>query len=54
MKTIDKLLAAMTPEEKIGQLNIAAVGYAVSGRVLASGEAKDIRAGIVTFGACQV
>jgi hypothetical protein len=28
-------------EEKIGQLNIAAAGYAVSGRVLASGAAKD-------------
>jgi len=43
----------MNLEEKISQLNIGAAGYAVSGRVLASGAAKDIRAGIVMFDARQ-
>jgi beta-glucosidase len=45
MNRIDKLLAAMTVEEKIGQLNMVAAGYAVTGPVLASGAAEDIRAG---------
>jgi hypothetical protein len=45
MKRIDKLLAAMTVGEKIGQLNMMA---AVTGQVLASGAAKDIRAAVVT------
>ena len=31
-----KLLAAMTVEEKIGQLNLVAAGFAVTGPVLAS------------------
>ena len=45
MNRIDKLLAAMTLEEKIGQLNMVAAGYAVTGPVLASGAAGDIAAG---------
>ena len=45
MNRIEKLLAAMTLEEKIGQLNMVAAGYAVTGPVLASGTAKGIGAG---------
>jgi beta-glucosidase len=45
MTRIDKLLAAMTVEEKIGQLNMVAAGYAVTGPVLASGVIEGIRAG---------
>ncbi|MGH6829834.1 MAG: glycoside hydrolase family 3 N-terminal domain-containing protein, partial [Methylocella sp.] len=44
MTRIDKLLAAMTLEEKIGQLNMAAAGHAVTGPVLASGVIEGIRA----------
>jgi beta-glucosidase len=44
MNRIDPLLAAMTLEEKIGQLNMVAAGYAVTGPVLASGTAGDISA----------
>ena len=45
MNRIDTLLAAMTLEEKIGQLNMAAVGHAITGPVVASGVTKSIRAG---------
>ena len=45
MNGIDKLLAAMTVEVKMGHLNMVAAGYAVTGPVLASGAAKGIRAG---------
>src|ERR1700736_4003752 len=45
MTRIDKFLAAMTVEEKIGQLNMVATGYAVTGPVLASGVIEGIRAG---------
>jgi beta-glucosidase len=45
MTRIDKLLAAMTLEEKIGQLNMAAAGRAVTGPVLATGVIEGIRAG---------
>ena len=45
MTRIDKLLAAMTLEEKIGQLTMAAVGRAVTGPVLATGVTRGIRAG---------
>ena len=45
MNGIENLLAAMTVEEKIGQLNMVAAGYAVTRPVLASGAAKGIRAG---------
>ena len=45
MNRIDTLLAAMTLEEKIGQLNMAAAGHAVTGPVVASGVTKGIRAG---------
>jgi beta-glucosidase len=45
MTRIDKLLAAMTVEEKIGQLNMVATGYAVTGPVLASGVIEGIQAG---------
>src|SRR3984893_6208593 len=45
MTRIDKLLAAMTVEEKIGQLNMVATGYAVPGPVLASGVIEGVRAG---------
>ena len=45
MDRVDKLLAAMTVEEKIGQLNMAAAGFAVTGPVLASKATEDISAG---------
>jgi beta-glucosidase len=45
MDKIDTLLAAMTLEEKIGQLTMAAAGQAVTGPVLASGLIDGIRAG---------
>jgi beta-glucosidase len=45
MNRIEKLLDAMTLEEKIGQLTMVAAGYAVTGPVLASEVAEDIRAG---------
>ena len=45
MNRIDTLLAAMTLGEKIGQLNMAAAGYAVTGPVLGSGVIEGIRAG---------
>ncbi len=45
MGRIDKLLAVMTVEEKIGQLNMAAAGHVVTGPVLASGVIDGIRAG---------
>jgi beta-glucosidase len=44
MTRIDTLLAAMTVEEKIGQLTMAAAGHAVTGPVLASGVTDGIRA----------
>src|SRR6202047_2160110 len=44
MNRIDTLLAAMTLEEKIGQLSMAAAGRAVTGAVLASGVIEGIRA----------
>jgi beta-glucosidase len=47
MTRVDKLLAAMTLEEKIGQLNMVAAGYAVTGPVLAADVTKDIGAGRV-------
>ena len=45
MTKVDKLLAAMTLEEKIGQLNMVAAAHAVTGPVLAADVTKDIRAG---------
>ncbi len=45
MTRIDKLIAAMTLEEKIGQLNMVAAGLTVTGPVLAADVTKDIRAG---------
>jgi beta-glucosidase len=45
MDKVDKLLAAMTVEEKIGQLHMAAAGFAVTGPVLANKATEDIRAG---------
>jgi beta-glucosidase len=45
MNRIDTLLAAMTLEEKIGQLSMAAVGHVITGPVVASGVTKGIRAG---------
>ena len=45
MNRINTLLAAMTLDEKIGQLNMAAAGHAVTGPVLASGVTEGIRAG---------
>ena len=47
MTRIDTLLAAMTVEEKIGQLTMAAAAQAVTGPVLASGVIEGIRAGRV-------
>jgi beta-glucosidase len=44
MNRIDKRLAAMAVEEKIGQLNMVAAGIAVTGPLLASGAAECIRA----------
>ncbi|WOJ89590.1 glycoside hydrolase family 3 N-terminal domain-containing protein [Methylocapsa polymorpha] len=45
MKRIDKLLAAMTIEEKIGQLSMAAGEFIVTGPVLAGEVAEGVRAG---------
>jgi beta-glucosidase len=45
MKRIDKLLAAMTIDEKIGQLNMVAAGYAVTGPVLAGDVTEGVRTG---------
>src|ERR1700731_4916570 len=45
MNRIDKLLAAMTLEEKIGQLSMAGGGLSVPGPVLATGLIEGIRAG---------
>lgn len=45
MGRIDKLLAAMTLDEKIGQLTMAAAGQAVTGPIVARGMMKEIRAG---------
>jgi hypothetical protein len=47
MNLIDSLLAAMTLEEKIGQLNMAATGHAITGPILGDEVAEDIRAGRV-------
>ncbi len=47
MTSIDKLLAAMTLEEKIGQLNMVAAKLAVTGPVLAKDATEGIRAGRV-------
>ena len=45
MSRIETLMAAMTCEEKIGQLTMATAGYAVTGPVLASDATEGIRAG---------
>src|ERR1700730_1239546 len=45
MNRIVKVIAAMTIEEKIGQLNMVAAGHTVTGPVLASGALEDVRAG---------
>jgi beta-glucosidase len=45
MTRIDNLLAAMTLEEKIGQLTMEAAGHSVTGPVLSRGGIKGIRAG---------
>jgi beta-glucosidase len=47
MTRIDPLLAAMTLQEKIGQMTMAAAGFAVTGPVLAGDATLDIRAGLV-------
>lgn len=47
MDLIDSLLAAMTLEEKIGQLNLVAAGQAVTGPALGGNASEDIRAGRV-------
>ncbi len=47
MTRIDSLLAAMTLEEKIGQLTMAGAGFAVTGPVLAGDATEDVRAGRV-------
>lgn len=59
MSRIDELLEIMTCEEKIGQLTMAAAGYAVTGPVLGGEVAEDVRAGQVgsllnVWGADQV
>ncbi|MBB3997101.1 glycoside hydrolase family 3 N-terminal domain-containing protein [Aureimonas pseudogalii] len=45
MSRIDELLAAMTPEEKIGQLVMRAAGFSVTGPVLGGDATDDVRAG---------
>ena len=45
MSRVETLLAAMTCEEKIGQLTMATAGYAVTGPVLATDATEGIRAG---------
>lgn len=47
MNRIAKLLAAMTLEEKIGQLNMVSAGYAVTGPVLAGDATEGVRSGRV-------
>ena len=47
MTRIDSLLAAMTLQEKIGQLTMSAAGFAVTGPVLAGDATGDILAGEV-------
>ena len=46
MNRIDKRLAAMAVEEKIGQLNMVAAGIAVTGPLLASGAAESFALGV--------
>ncbi len=47
MDKIAKLIAAMTLEEKIGQLTMASGGYAVTGPVVSADVRADVRAGRV-------
>ena len=45
MNRIDKLMTAMTLEEKIGQLSMVSAGYAVTGPVLAGDATEGVRSG---------
>ena len=47
MDQIAKLIAAMTLEEKIGQLTMASGGYAVTGPEISADVSADVRAGRV-------
>ncbi|MBK1665279.1 beta-glucosidase [Rhodospirillum rubrum] len=47
MNRIDTLLAAMTLEEKIGQLTMATAGYAITGPVLGGDVTDGIKAGTI-------
>ena len=58
MTRIDRLLAAMTLQEKVGQLTMSGAGFAVTGPVLAGDATEDIVAGRVgsllnIFGAAE-
>jgi beta-glucosidase len=44
---INNLLQKMTPEEKIGQLNLVSVGFTVTGPVVSQGVDANIRKGLV-------
>jgi len=46
MNRIENLLAAMTVEEKIGQLNMVAAGYAVTGPVWQAGQPRAFAPGV--------
>src|ERR1700759_3578304 len=45
MNRIDKLIAAMTLAEKLGQMTMTAAGYAVTGPVIAGDSTESIRDG---------
>jgi len=58
MNRIENLLAAMTVEEKIGQLNMVAAGYAVTGRSWQAGQPRAFAPGVSavssTFGSQEI
>ncbi len=47
MNRIDKLIGAMTLEEKLGQLTMTAAGYAVTGPIIAGDSTDAIRSGAI-------
>ncbi|HEY2805709.1 MAG TPA: glycoside hydrolase family 3 N-terminal domain-containing protein, partial [Gemmatimonadales bacterium] len=47
MNRIEKLLAAMTLEEKLGQLTMTAAGYAVTGPIIAGDSTEAIKSGAI-------
>src|ERR1700679_525318 len=47
MSRVEKLIAAMTLAEKLGQMTMTASGYAVTGPVIAGDSTDSIRAGTI-------